>query len=87
MAGKWRLKQAVGQDHWRRGFPGGVRTPHSHCRGPGFNPWWGTQIPQGTRCNQRKFPGGEEANELRGQSTRIVISADIENLQDYSEWF
>lgn len=38
-------------------------------------------------ATKNKLTGGEEANELRGQSTRIVISADIENLQDYSEWF
>ena len=27
--------------HW--GFPGGPvgKTPHSQCRGPGFNPWSG----------------------------------------------
>ena len=28
-------------------FPGGpvVKTLHSQCRGPGFNPWSGNQIP------------------------------------------
>ena len=35
----------------------------------------------------KKFTGGEEAKELRGQSTRRAIFADIENLQDCSEWF
>ena len=30
-------------------FPGGpvVRTRHSHCRGPGFDPWSGNQDPKG----------------------------------------
>ena len=23
-----------------------VRTPSFHCRGHGFDPWWGTKIPQ-----------------------------------------
>ena len=28
-------------------LPGGpiVKIPHFHCRGRGFNPWWGTTIP------------------------------------------
>ena len=28
-----------------RGFPGGpvAKTLHSQCRGPGFDPWWGTR--------------------------------------------
>lgn len=67
MARKWRLKQGVGQDHWRRGFPSGVRTPQSHCQGPEFNPWRGTKIPQGTRCNQnihwRRISQGTERSE------------------------
>ena len=28
-----------------------------------------------------KIIGGEEANELRGEGTRIVIYADVENLK------
>ena len=37
-------------------FPGGpvVRTLHFHCRGPGFNPGWGTKIPQAVRHGQKK---------------------------------
>ena len=41
-------------------FPGGpvVRAWGPHCQGPEFNPWWGTKIPQATRCGQKKvhFP-------------------------------
>ena len=31
-----------------RDFPGGpmAKTPCSQCRGPGFSPWLGNQIPQ-----------------------------------------
>ena len=31
-------------------FPGGpvAKTPHSQCRGPGFDPWSGIQIPHAT---------------------------------------
>ena len=25
-----------------------ARIPHSQCRGPGFHPWWGNQIPHAT---------------------------------------
>ena len=37
-------------------FPGGpvVKTPSFHCRGRGFNPWWGTKIPKAVRCSQKK---------------------------------
>ena len=37
-------------------FPGGpvVRTPRLHCRGPGFNPWLGTKIPQAAWHSQKK---------------------------------
>ena len=45
---KWAIKKAKGEktdqrEHGQREFPGGpvVRTLHSHCRGPGFNPWSG----------------------------------------------
>ena len=33
-----------------RDFPGGpvVKTPHFRCRGHGFSPWWGTEIPHAT---------------------------------------
>ena len=47
-----------------RDVPGGpvVWTPHSHGRGSGFGPWWGTKIVYAQRCHQhlpnRKGKGG-----------------------------
>ena len=37
-------------------FPGSpvVRTPHSHCWGPKFNPGWGTKIIQAAQCDLKK---------------------------------
>ena len=37
-------------------FPGGpvVKTPRSHCRGPGSTPGWGAKIPRAVRCGQKK---------------------------------
>ena len=37
-------------------FPGGpaVETLRFHCRGPRFEPWSGTKIPQATRHNQKR---------------------------------
>ena len=37
-------------------FPGSpvVRTLHSHCRGPRFNPWLGTKVLQDVRHGQKK---------------------------------
>ena len=34
------------KDKLWRNFPGSlvVKTPHFHCRGHGFDPWWGTAI-------------------------------------------
>ena len=39
-----------------RDFPGGpvIKTPHFHCWGHGFNPWWGTKIPHVALCGQKK---------------------------------
>lgn len=39
-----------------RDFPGGleVRTPQSHCWGPGFNLQLATKIPQALQCRQKK---------------------------------
>ena len=31
-----------------------VRTPHSHGRGSGFSPWWGTEIMYAGRCHQNQ---------------------------------
>ena len=38
------------------GFPGRlvVRTLLSHCQGPGFNPWSGTEIPSALWCGKKK---------------------------------
>ena len=37
-------------------LPGGpvVKTPHFHCRGLGFDPGWGTKIPQAAQGGQKK---------------------------------
>ena len=37
-------------------FPGGpvIKTPHFHCRGPGFHPWSGNQNPTYHMAQQRK---------------------------------
>ena len=37
-------------------FPGGpiVKIPHFHCRGHGFNPWWGSTIPHAMWREQQK---------------------------------
>ena len=40
------------QPKWlQRDFPGGpvAETPHSQCRGPGFDPWLGNEIPHAAR--------------------------------------
>ena len=40
-------------------LPGGpvVKTPHFHCRGLGFDPGWGTKIPQAAQGGQKKKKG------------------------------
>ena len=37
-------------------LPGGpvVKTPQFHCRGLGFDPGWGTKIPQAAQGGQKK---------------------------------
>ena len=39
-----------------RESPGGpvVRTLGFHCLGPGFNPRWGTKVPQAVRCGKKQ---------------------------------
>ena len=31
-----------------------VRTPHFHCQGPRFNPWWGKQDPASHKVQPKK---------------------------------
>ena len=47
--GKWLFKTGV------FGLPGGVmvKTLCFLCRGHGFNPWWGTKIPQAMWHSQK----------------------------------
>ena len=42
------IQQTTDQKSIYKEFPGGpvVRTPPFHCQGVGFNPGWGTRIPQ-----------------------------------------
>ena len=37
-------------------FPGGpvVKTLYFHCRGHGFDPWWGTKIPHAPQYSRKK---------------------------------
>ena len=57
-------------------FPGGpvVRTWHFHCRGPGFDPGWGTKIPQTTHPNKQTNNSHSEFIPLPRLLPLVIIS-------------
>ena len=80
----WQWLKERTQRNWE--FPGGpvVRTPSSHCRGPGFNPGGGTKILQEARCGQNKrkkegrkeglgwWRGGKKTQTITGEEESMV---------------
>ena len=60
----------------RSKFPGSsvVRTPHSHCQGPGLNPWSGNQDPTG-QSNTKRTKAQPEVSERgnSGNSARLYF--------------
>ena len=46
---------------WSKEFPGGkvVRTPGSHCQGPGFNPWSGNKETTSHVVKERERSSGQ----------------------------
>ena len=58
-----------------RDFPGSleVRTPQSHCWGPGFNLQLATKIPQALQCHQKKKKKKRICSVPRSHSVDLVF--------------